>query len=54
MTVRLKTLASRKSTMTAKELGQLRKWLDDDWESHDVDRDMVKLVERLSLTLRVQ
>ena len=52
MTVRLSTLARRKGPLSAKEFDQLQRWLDDDWESHDIDRDAVRLINRLALTVR--
>jgi len=33
--------------MSPRQLKLVRKWLDDDWESHDHDRELVRLVGRL-------
>lgn len=44
-------LASRSGPVTAKQLEQIRRWLDADWESHDVDRDAVRLIRRLVDTM---
>lgn len=44
----LRTLASRRGRVTAAELRSIRRWLDEDWESRDVDRDAVRLIRRLA------
>lgn len=43
----LKYLASRSGPVDAKQREQIRAWLDDDWESHDIDWDAVRLIRRL-------
>ena len=43
----LSWLASRSGPVTDKQIKQITKWIDDDWESHDVDRDAVRLIRRL-------
>lgn len=50
--VRLETLAKGKGPLTDRQLLQVRRWLDDDWESHDIDRDAVKLIARLLETVK--
>ena len=37
--------------LSQRQLLQLEKWLQEDWESHDMDRDMIKLIKRLMLTI---
>lgn len=49
--VRLETLAKGKGPLTDRQLLQARRWIDDDWESHDIDRNAVKLINRLLLTV---
>jgi hypothetical protein len=49
--VDLRTLAAGKGPLTEKKLKQIQRWLDADWESHDVDRDAVKLIQRLLDTI---
>jgi len=50
-TVSLRWLASRRGPVTARQLTQIKAWLYDDWESHDVDRDAVRLIARLAVAL---
>ena len=47
----LRWLASRKGPVTAKQIAQIKAWIDADWESHDVDRDERRLIERLAADL---
>lgn len=50
----LRTLAKegkKPKPLTAKELKQTQQWIDDDWESHDIDREAVCLIRRLLLTI---
>ena len=49
--VSLRRLASGRGVVTPKQAKQIRRWIDADWESHDVDRDAVKLIQRLLGTL---
>lgn len=49
--VNLSWLASRSGPVTDHELKQIREWIDADWESHDVERDAVRLIGRLVATL---
>jgi hypothetical protein len=44
---RLDTIAKGKGPFTCRQAKQLRAWIDDDWESHDIDRDAVKVIDRL-------
>ena len=37
--------------LSQRQLLQLETWLQEDWESHDMDRDMIKLIKRLMLTI---
>ncbi len=52
MAVRLSTLAARKGPLTDKEIKQAEQWVADDWESHDLDGDAVKLIKRLLETVK--
>jgi hypothetical protein len=49
--VHLRELAAGKGPLSAKKLKQIQRWIDADWESHDVDRDAVKLIQRLLDTI---
>lgn len=49
--VSLHKLAHGKTPVDAKLLAQIQRWLDADWESHDIDRDVVHLIRRLVTTL---
>lgn len=49
--VNLSTLAAGKGPLTERQLKQARYWVDADWESHDIDRDAVKLIRRLLDTI---
>jgi hypothetical protein len=51
-TANLRDIAAGKGPLSAKKLEQAQRWVDDDWESHDVDRDAVKLITRLLETVR--
>lgn len=48
----LSWLASRAGVVTDTQIEQITKWLDDDWESHDVEQDAVRLIRRLVDSLR--
>jgi hypothetical protein len=52
--VDLRVLAAGKGPLSAKKLKQIQRWLDADWESHDIDRDAVKLIQRLLDTIAPQ
>lgn len=47
--IRLKSLAE--GPVNHKSLKQIQDWIDADWESHDVDRDAVKLIGKLVAAL---
>jgi len=49
--VTLRKLAAGKGPLSAKKLKQIQRWIDADWESHDVDRDAVALIQRLLDTI---
>jgi hypothetical protein len=51
MTAKLSTLAKGADPLTTKELRQAQDWVDDDWESHDIDKDAVRLIRRLLATV---
>jgi len=40
-----------KGALSDRQVARVRKWLEADWESHDVDRDAVALIRRLVLTV---
>jgi hypothetical protein len=47
----LNVIAAGNGPLTDAKLKQVRRWLDADWESHDIDRDAVKLTRRLLETV---
>lgn len=49
----LETIAKGKGVLSESKLKQLRRWIDDDWESCDIDRDAVKVIDRLLVTIDV-
>ena len=52
--IRLQDLAKGKGPLSAKQILQVRRWLQDDWESHDFDRDLIRLIGRLLDSIRAQ
>lgn len=50
----LSSLAAGEGPLGAKKLKQIQKWIDADWESHDIDRDAVRLIERLLETVTAE
>jgi hypothetical protein len=50
MAIRLCDLVRGKNFMSKRQLKLVREWLDEDFESHDHDREMVQLVRRLLCT----
>lgn len=51
MAVRLADLVRGRGPLSERQLAQVKKWVEDDWESHDVDREAVQLIGRLLDTL---
>lgn len=49
--VSLRWLASQQGPITAQQIGQIKAWINADWESHDIDPDARKLIERLATEL---
>ncbi len=47
----LAEFTKRKGPISTRQLREVRKWLEDDWESHDIDRDATKLIWRLVETI---
>lgn len=47
----LETIAKGSGVLPPAKLKQLRAWIDDDWEAHDIDRDAVQIIHRLLLTI---
>lgn len=50
--VYLEDLTKRKGPFTKKQVAQVQKWIDDDWESKDVQREAVDLIQRLVRTVQ--
>lgn len=40
------------SALTKKQILQVQKWLDADWESCDIDREVIILIKRLLRTIQ--
>lgn len=51
MTASLEILGRGNGSYSAKQLKQIRKWIDDDWESNDHGDDLVNVVHRLLQTI---
>jgi hypothetical protein len=49
--VALADLVKKEGPLSAAQVKKVRKWLEDDWESHDVDREAVALIRRLVETV---
>ncbi len=49
--IKLSSLIKSNKPLSKRQLKQIQKWLDDDWESHDYDRDLTQLVQRLLVTI---
>lgn len=47
MVKRLEDLVKRKGPLSDKKLAEVRQWLDEEWESQDIDRNAVALIARL-------
>lgn len=47
----LEMIAAGKGPLSSRKLRQLRQWIRSDWEAADIDRDAVKVIERLLTTL---
>lgn len=43
----LRTFANRRGRVDERECAAIRRWLDEDWEAHDVDADALRLIKRL-------
>ena len=41
----------KRAPLTPLQIKQIKKWILDDWESHDMDRNAVVLIERLLVTV---
>jgi hypothetical protein len=37
--------------LSSRQLQMVEKWIKEDWESHDMDREVVVLIKRLLLTI---
>ena len=51
MTVRLSDLVKTNKPLSDAQLLLVSEWIEDDWESHDHDRELVALVRRLLATI---
>jgi hypothetical protein len=51
MSASLDTLGRGEGAYTEKQIRQIEEWLDEDWESHDCDRRLLKIVRRLIATV---
>ena len=51
MAVRLSTIAKGKGPLSDSEIKQTERWVQEDWEAADHDRDAVKLIKRLLETV---
>lgn len=46
----LSDFVKSKRPLSTLQLKQVQKWLDADWESHDMDQNAIKLIRRLLVT----
>lgn len=46
----LSKLVGNPRLMTSYEVMQVQRWVQEDWESHDIDRNAVELISRLANT----
>jgi len=51
MTVRIADLVRKKGPLSPRQVGLLKKWLEEDWEAADVDREIVAIIARLVATV---
>ncbi len=54
MAVRVEDLVKKDGPLTERQIELVQKWIDEDWESHDHDRNVVRLVQRLVHNARGQ
>lgn len=50
--VRLADLVRGKGPLSERQVERVRRWLEEDWESHDHDRELLALVGRLVSTVK--
>lgn len=48
----LDTLARGKGPYSPKQLKQVYQWVEDDWESHDHDKQVINIIWRLLHTIK--
>lgn len=48
----LEYFSRSKGALSEEDLNHLQAWLDEDWEAHDYDHEMITLVSRLLVTAR--
>ena len=51
MTVSLADLVRREGPLSARQVALLKRWLEEDWEAADVDREVLKIIRRLVATV---
>lgn len=49
--VRVEDLVRRKGPLTERQVKLVKKWIEEDWESHDAPRELVDLMARLVATV---
>ena len=49
--IRLEDLVKRDGALSPRQVAQVRRWLAADWETADLDRDVVKLIKRMLATI---
>lgn len=49
--ISLSNLIRREGSLSKPQLKKLQQWIDEDWESHDVDRGAIQLIKRLLATI---
>ena len=50
MTVRVADLVKGMGPLSPRQVSLIKKWLEEDWEAADVDREIVALIARLVAT----
>lgn len=49
--VHIDTLVRGSGPLTKKQVAASRRWVEEDWQSHDVDREVIVLISRLIATV---
>lgn len=53
MALILEELVHGKGAFSIQRLEQIQAWIDEDWESCDYDREIIVLIKRLLITIKV-